>query len=94
MQTIRLPLIDPYFLFDCVQSFPPVHSNPECMKLVEEAKYFHLLPDRNSEILNERTRQRDNANMMDVSSHRFLTHTDLNKKWLVLTVGEEAYLVT
>ncbi|KAK7593017.1 hypothetical protein V9T40_007769 [Parthenolecanium corni] len=66
MQTIRLPLIDPYFLFDCVQSFPPVHSNPECMKLVEEAKYFHLLPDRNSEILNERTRQRDNANMMDV----------------------------
>lgn len=74
MQTIRLPLIDPYFLFDCVQSFPPVSASPECMKLVEEAKYFHLLPDRNSEIVNERTKQRENANMIEVSSHCCTTH--------------------
>lgn len=66
LETVRLPLIDPYFLYDCVQSFPPISHNPECVKLVEEAKSFHLLPDRTAEMMSERTKQRDNANVIQV----------------------------
>ncbi len=66
METVRLPLIDPYFLYDCVQSFLPVINDTQCQKLVEEAKAYHLLPDRSSDVLSTRAKQRDNANMMQV----------------------------
>lgn len=66
METVRLPLIDPYFLYDCVESFPAMNRNPECVKLIEEAKSYHLLPDRNTEILNKRMKQRESANIIQV----------------------------
>ncbi|XP_065223954.1 kelch-like protein diablo [Planococcus citri] len=66
LETVRLPLIDPYFLHDCVESFSPITMSPECMKLIEEAKLFHLLPDRSVELLNNRTKQRNNANVVQV----------------------------
>ena len=66
LETVRLPLIDPYFLHDCVESFTPITISPECMKLIEEAKLFHLLPDRSVELLNNRTKQRNNANVVQV----------------------------
>ena len=42
----RLPLVSPYFLYDSVEKNPLVKSSQESMTLVEEAKLFHLLPDR------------------------------------------------
>ena len=42
----RLPLVSPYFLYDSVEKNPLIKSSPESMSLVEEAKLFHLLPDR------------------------------------------------
>lgn len=68
VETVRLPLIDPYFLYDCVASFSAMTLNPECVKLIEEAKSYHLLPDRNTEILNKRMKQRDYANILQVST--------------------------
>ena len=42
----RLPLVSPYFLYDSVEKNSLVKSSMESMTLVEEAKLFHLLPDR------------------------------------------------
>lgn len=43
---VRLPLVSPYFLHDWVEKNSCVAASPESLKLVEEAKLFHLLPDR------------------------------------------------
>ena len=43
---VRLPLVSPYFLHDWVEKNAAVSGSPESMHLVEEAKLFHLLPDR------------------------------------------------
>ena len=43
---VRLPLVSPYFLHDWVEKNPLVSGSPESLHLVEEAKLFHLLPDR------------------------------------------------
>lgn len=43
---VRLPLLTPYFIHDVVQRTPAVMESAECRALVEEAKTFHLLPDR------------------------------------------------
>ena len=43
---VRLPLVSPYFLHDCVEKNSVVNQSPECMKLVSEARMYHLLPDR------------------------------------------------
>ena len=43
---VRLPLVSPYFLHDWVEKNPLVSGSPDSLHLVEEAKLFHLLPDR------------------------------------------------
>ena len=43
---VRLPLVSPYFLHDWVEKNCLVSGSSEALHLVEEAKLFHLLPDR------------------------------------------------
>ncbi|XP_047111182.1 kelch-like protein 12 [Schistocerca piceifrons] len=66
LEHVRLPLLSPYFLHDCVESQPVVRQSPECRALVEEAKMFHLLPDRRSELQTPRTRHRSCAGTVQV----------------------------
>ena len=63
---MRLPLLSPYFLHDCVESQPVVRQSPECRLLVEEAKMFHLLPDRRAELQSPRTKHRNSAGTIQV----------------------------
>ena len=63
---VRLPLLSPYFLHDVVEKCSVVKTSPECQSLVEEAKLYHLLPDRRNALSNERTRPRRNAGVARV----------------------------
>lgn len=66
LETVRLPLLSPYFLHDCVESLAVVRQNPECYQYVEEAKLYHLLPDRRAELSSERTKPRNSADTIEV----------------------------
>ncbi|XP_039285500.1 kelch-like protein 3 [Nilaparvata lugens] len=66
LETVRLPLLSVYFLHDCVESMPAVKQNPSCCQLVEEAKLYHLLPDRRQMFSSSRTKQRNNADTIEV----------------------------
>jgi hypothetical protein len=66
LEHVRLPLLSPYFLHDCVESQAVVRQSPECRHLVEEAKMFHLLPDRRAELQSPRTRHRNSAGTIQV----------------------------
>ncbi|XP_054287348.1 kelch-like protein 12 [Macrosteles quadrilineatus] len=66
LETVRLPLLSPYFLHDCVESLPVVRQSPECYRYVEEAKLYHLLPDRRAELTSERTKPRNSADTIEV----------------------------
>ncbi|XP_075225417.1 kelch-like protein 24 isoform X2 [Lycorma delicatula] len=66
LETVRLPLLSPYFLHDCVENMPVVKQNPDCCQLVEEAKLYHLLPDRRAELSTSRTKQRNSADTIEV----------------------------
>eukprot|EP00094_Tigriopus_californicus_P004616 TCALIF_04444-PA protein Name:"Similar to klhl20 Kelch-like protein 20 (Xenopus laevis)" AED:0.12 eAED:0.12 QI:148/1/0.88/1/0.87/0.88/9/0/660 len=55
---VRLPLLSPYFLLDHVDHLPIIQQSKECLRLVEEAKMFHILPDRRSLCNLDRTRPR------------------------------------
>ena len=46
LEHIRLPLLTPYFIHDVVERTPAVSESAECRSLVEEARLYHLLPDR------------------------------------------------
>ena len=62
----RLPLLTPYFIHDVVERTPAVSESPECRGLVEEARLYHLLPDRRSSVCCERTRARRSAGTLQV----------------------------
>ena len=58
LEHVRLPLLSPYFLHDCVEKHAIITDSEECRKLVEEAKTYHLLLDRRAEMRSPRTRPR------------------------------------
>lgn len=58
--------MSPYFLYDCVENTAVVRASPACWELIEEAKRFHLLPDRRLEYQTVRTRQRNCAAKVQV----------------------------
>ena len=64
---VRLPLMSPYFLCDHVEKQSVVMQSKECLRLVEEAKLFYLLPDRRGTFNSERTRPRVKAGLVNVS---------------------------
>ena len=39
LESVRLPLLSPYFLHDCVSKQKIVRTSPECQTLLEEARY-------------------------------------------------------
>ncbi|XP_017777379.1 PREDICTED: kelch-like protein 5 [Nicrophorus vespilloides] len=54
---IKLPLLDPAFLIDNVESSLG-GSNADCQKLIMEAMKWHLLPERRLQMVSARTRPR------------------------------------
>ena len=67
LAAVRLPLVSPYFLHDCVQPHPLILQSKESMALVEEARVYHLLPDRRDRYSTSiRCRQRRNAGTAQV----------------------------
>lgn len=55
LSQVRLPLLSPHFLKDSVASDPLIHDDLRCRDLVDEAKDYHLLPDRRSQMQTPRT---------------------------------------
>lgn len=66
LECVRLALISPYFLVDVVEGETAVRSSPECRVIVEEARLYHLLPDRRHQFTSPRTRHRRNTNTTTV----------------------------
>ena len=72
---VRLPLLSPYFLHDCVERESAILQSKECLRLVEEAKLFHLLPDRRNSFNSERTRPRTKAGLLNVGHTRYMYYS-------------------
>ncbi|XP_067128423.1 kelch-like protein 20 [Centruroides vittatus] len=66
MEHIRLPLLSPYYLNDRVSTVPAIYNSPECRELLEEAKTYHLLPDRRHELSSPRSKPRKSMGTIDV----------------------------
>ncbi|XP_058803935.1 kelch-like protein 18 [Phymastichus coffea] len=57
---VRLPLLSPEYLVDCVAKEELVRSSHQCRDLLDEAKDYHLIPNRRYLIDNIRIRPRCN----------------------------------
>lgn len=66
LQHVRLPLLSPYYLEDQVSPIIAIAQSPECRVLVEEAKKFHLLPDRRREATTVQSTPRKAMGISDV----------------------------
>ncbi|KAL1129253.1 hypothetical protein AAG570_013782 [Ranatra chinensis] len=66
LETVRLQLMSPYFLLDVVAKLPVVSQTEECMRLLEEAKLYHLLPDRRHRICSTRSKPRLTSDLFEV----------------------------
>jgi len=66
LEHVRLPLVSPYFLHDCVDKQAVVKENLKCRRLLDEAVSYHLLPDRRHEMRNHRTKPRKASGMVEV----------------------------
>uniref|UniRef100_A0A914GR14 BTB domain-containing protein n=1 Tax=Globodera rostochiensis TaxID=31243 RepID=A0A914GR14_GLORO len=49
LATVRMPFLRPAFIIDEVSKHPLFHSSMECRDLIDEAKNFHLVPERQSQ---------------------------------------------
>ncbi|XP_022106142.1 kelch-like protein 18 isoform X1 [Acanthaster planci] len=58
LSRVRLPLIRPQILTDRVSTEDLVRSSHQCRDLVDEAKDYHLMPERRALFQNERTKPR------------------------------------
>ncbi|KAJ8318777.1 hypothetical protein KUTeg_003868 [Tegillarca granosa] len=65
-ECIRLPLLSPYYIHDVVEKNPVISQSEKCKKLVDEAKTFQLLRDRQMELYSPRTRVRRTADDAEV----------------------------
>lgn len=66
LEHVRLPLMSPYYLLDRVAPLPVIARNEQCLRLVEEAKSYHLLLDRRREHSHKRTQPRHCKSLADV----------------------------
>lgn len=57
---IRLPLLSPQHLADNVATEELIRSNHQCRDLLDEAKDYHLMPERRELLQSYRTRPRGN----------------------------------
>nr|XP_014094600.2 kelch-like protein 18 [Bactrocera oleae] len=58
LSKVRLPLLSPQFLADRVAREELIRSSHQCRDLLDEAKDFHLMPERRGLLQSFRTRQR------------------------------------
>lgn len=58
LKNVRLPLLKPHFLTDQVASHPIIRQSLSCRDLVDEAKDYHLMPERRYLFTTFRTKQR------------------------------------
>lgn len=58
LSKVRLPLLTPQYLADRVATESLVRSNHKCRDLIDEAKDFHLMPERRALVQSFRTRPR------------------------------------
>ena len=63
---VRLPLLQPSFLCDCVGRERVVEESPRAMRLVMEAMEYHLLPERRANIKSLRTQPRSASSKVQV----------------------------
>ncbi|XP_067655054.1 kelch-like protein diablo [Haliotis asinina] len=66
LSAVRLPLVSPYYLHDVVERNPTVNETPACRQLVDEAKAYHMMPDRRTELHTVRCRPRRCAVIVEV----------------------------
>ncbi|GFQ65929.1 kelch-like protein 24 [Trichonephila clavata] len=66
LEQVRLPLISPYYLHDCIVPVPAVSTSTQCQKLIDEAKLYSLLPDRRHQTNSVRTRPRRSFGISEV----------------------------
>lgn len=55
---IRLPSLSPHFLVDQVEKEELIRQDIACRNLLDEAKNFHMLPDRRSKLGGQKSRPR------------------------------------
>lgn len=58
LRAVRLPLLKPQFITDQVASHPIIKQCLKCRDLVDEAKDYHLMPERRNSFKTFRTKQR------------------------------------
>lgn len=58
LSKVRLPLLTPHTLSDRVQTEELIRSSHKCRDLLDEAKDFHLMPERRDLVQSFRTRSR------------------------------------
>ncbi|VDN51006.1 unnamed protein product [Dracunculus medinensis] len=58
LKTVRLPLLKPQYVTDEVASCPIINQSLECRDLVDEAKDYHLMPERRKFLKSFRIKQR------------------------------------
>lgn len=58
LSKVRLPLLSPQTLSDRVQTEELIRSSHKCRDLLDEAKDFHLMPERRDLVQSFRTRPR------------------------------------
>ena len=63
---VRLPLLQPSFLCDCVGRERVVEESPRAMRLVMEAMEYHLLPERRANIKSLRAQPRSASSKVQV----------------------------
>lgn len=59
LSKVRLPLLTPQFLADRVAIEDSIRSSHQCRDLLDEAKDFHLMPERRFLVQSFRTRPRN-----------------------------------
>lgn len=55
---VRLPLLSPLYLTDRVATEDLIRSSHQCRDLLDEARVFHLIPERRPLLQSFRTKQR------------------------------------
>lgn len=63
---VRLPLLTPQFLADHVATESLIRMNHRCRDLLDEAKDYHLMPERRLLLQSFRTRPRNNADNIGI----------------------------
>uniref|UniRef100_A0A915Q811 BTB domain-containing protein n=1 Tax=Setaria digitata TaxID=48799 RepID=A0A915Q811_9BILA len=55
---VRMPLLKPHFITDHIASHPFIRECLDCRDLIDEAKDYHLMPERRKSLKKFRTKQR------------------------------------